>query len=344
MTACIDGAAARWAAPRLPAWTSSTPATSCSDSHATQPSSSRAVRPRGWMRLTSDEASHGGLPACLPACLLRDAPACVSVYSGVAGCVGESAAVCVRARTQALRFQPTGVREAWLQSRELSQFSADELLARQLNSGTFVNEHLQPSSYRFSGRTGLGTPLRMDMVGKVESITVDMRRIATEHCKRLREEDARRCAASPAEATCASRPACPLDAVAAAVGKLWQNRHPDLEARSGALLSRRGLQRFCLSEVYQADAELYGYDCLDRPANAEAKAKAEPGPAPEIEAAGAAEQRGWPVAAAAEVESGMGPVPPSRRDSAFAGAFAGLGGSSRSRAGADMPEHRAGAS
>lgn len=258
-----------------------------------------------------------------------------------AGCFGESAAGCVRPLTQALRFQPTGVREAWLQSGELSQFSADELLARQLNSGTFVNEHLQPSSYRFSGRTGLGTPVRMDLVGKVESITVDTRRIAAEHCSRLREEDARRCATSPSEATCASRPACPLDGVAAAVGHLWQNRHPDLGARS--VLSRRGLQRFCLSEVYQADAERYGYDCLDRPANAEAEAKAEPGPAPEIEAAGAPEQRGWPIAAAAEVESGMGPLPPSRRESAFGGAFAGWG-MGASSAGAQMPERWAGAS
>ena len=270
------------------------------------------------------------------------------IHSGVAACFGEPAAGCVRPRTQALRFPPTGVREAWLQSRELSQFSADELLARQLNSGTFVNEHLQPSSYRFSGRTGLGAPLRMDLVGKVESITVDMHRIAAEHCSRLREEDAHRCTAAPSEAACASRPACPLDAVAAAVGQLWQNRHPDLEARSGAALSRRGLQRFCLSEVYQADAELYGYDCLDRPANAEAKAKVvEPGPAPEIEAAaGAAEQRGWPVAAVAEVESGMGPLPPSRRDSAFGGAFAGVGQGARSAAGAqeEMPERWAGAS
>ena len=279
------------------------------------------------------------LPA-LPAC--SGSLQCVLVCMlNAAGCFGESAAGCVRPLTQALRFLPTGVREAWLQSGELSQFSADELLARQLDSGTFVNEHLQPSSYRFSGRTGLGTPVRMDLVGKVESIAVDTRRIAAEHCSRLREEDARRCATSPSEATCASRPACPLDGVAAAVGHLWQNRHPDLGARS--VLSRRGLQRFCLSEVYQADAERYGYDCLDRPAIAEAKAKVEPGPAPEIEAAGAPEQRGWPIAAAAEVESGMGPLPPSRRESAFGGAFAGWG-MGASSAGAQMPERWAGAS
>ena len=211
-----------------------------------------------------------------------------------------------------------------MQSRELSQFSADELLARQLNSGTFVNEHLQPSSYRFSGRTGLGTPVRMDLVGKVESITADMRRIAAAHCSRLRQEDCSRlrqedCSRLPP-------PVCPLDPVAAAVGQLWQNRHPDLGERS--VLSARGLQRFCLSEVYQADAELYGYDCLDRPpSNAAARVKAEPAPAPEVEAEGAAEQGGWPITAApaGEVESGMGPEPPGRRDSAFAGAFAGWG-------------------
>lgn len=212
------------------------------------------------------------------------------------------------------------MREAWAQSRELGRFSADELLARQLDTGTFVNEHLQPSSYRFSGRTGLGEPLRMDFIGKVESITGDMRRIAGEHCNRLREEATRRCTDSSSEAACASRPACPLDAVAAAVGKRMQNRHPDSEARS--VLSRRGLRRFCFSEVYKADAELYGYNCLDRPANEKPKVQA--GQKPETKVAGAAD----------EVESGMGPLPPSRRDSAFGGAFAGLG----SGAGTEMPE------
>ena len=269
------------------------------------------------------------LPARLPTCsgVPWVAPAWLTICSSAAGCLPWASwrqAACGRAHAYALRFLPTGVREAWLQSRELSQFSADELLARQLNSGTFVNEHLQPSSYRFSGRTGLGTPVRMDLVGKVESITADMRRIAAAHCSRLRQEDCSRlrqedCSRLPP-------PVCPLDPVAAAVGQLWQNRHPDLGERS--VLSARGLQRFCLSEVYQADAELYGYDCLDRPpSNAAARVKAEPAPAPEVEAEGAAEQGGWPITAApaGEVESGMGPEPPGRRDSAFAGAFAGWG-------------------
>ena len=88
------------------------------------------------------------------------------------------------ARHPVAKFE-SGVQQAWLQSEELKRFSADELLAQQLQSGFFLNEHLQPSHYRFSGLTHLGTPVQMDFVGKVEAMEEDMQRAARTHCRRV---------------------------------------------------------------------------------------------------------------------------------------------------------------
>ena len=309
--ALIVGAAAHWAARPVPVSTSGTPATSCLDLPVTPPSSLRAARPQLDGSLPTVAPHTWARPRSLPQ-RIWDAPFRFNYAGWAPAAPGQADASC--------SFQPTGVREAWAQSRELGRYSADELLARQLNSGTFVNEHLQPSSYRFSGLTGLGQPLRIDFVGKVESITDDMRNIAGEHCSRRGEEATRRCADSSTQAACASlsRPACPLSAVAAAVGERMQNRHLDPEARS--VLSPSGLRRLCSSEVYKSDAELYGYTCLDRPPNRQAKPKEEAALGQETEVTGQSERP-----ATAEVESAMGPLPPRRRDSAFGGAFACFG-------------------
>ena len=91
----------------------------------------------------------------------------------------------------------------------------------------------------------------MDLVGKVESITADMRRIAAAHCSRLRQEDCSRL--RQADCSRLPPPVCPLDPVAAAVGQLWQNRHPDLGERS--VLSARGLpQAASLPRVFLAES------------------------------------------------------------------------------------------
>ena len=199
------------------------------------------------------------------------------------------------ARHPVAKFE-SGVQQAWLQSEELKRFSADELLAQQLQSGFFLNEHLQPSHYRFSGLTHLGTPVQMDFVGKVEAMEEDMQRAARTHCRRRKKEAQRKCLSFASHEDCFSqaKPSCQLWEIANAIGLSLQNHH---EPDSRSVLSEDGLRQLCSSEFYKTDADMYGYNCLERPITrqgvlevekarleADAKAKAEAEAQAEVQA------------------------------------------------------------
>ena len=184
------------------------------------------------------------------------------------------------ARHPVAKFE-SGVQQAWLQSEELQELSADEMLAKQLESKArhcyaeppgvqgclqrllsaltsssliaqfFLNEHLQPSNYRFSGLTRLGTPLRMDFVGKVEAIASDMRRAARAHCHRRKQEAGEECKTLTRKDKCAGLEptSCPLYDIANAVGNEVQN-HRSTNSRS------------VLSSVSAATLELWTADSV----------------------------------------------------------------------------------
>ena len=77
----------------------------------------------------------------------------------------------------------SGVRQAWVQNSELANFSADELLTMQLSSspGKWVNEHLQPSTWRLTGNLkqddGQGLLPKIpsyNFIGAIETIARDI--------------------------------------------------------------------------------------------------------------------------------------------------------------------------
>jgi len=68
----------------------------------------------------------------------------------------------------------SGVRQAWLEDPSLRILSADEILDAQLARplGSWVNEHLQPSSWRLSGYND-GQPVHLDFIGSTETLDED---------------------------------------------------------------------------------------------------------------------------------------------------------------------------
>ena len=154
------------------------------------------------------------------------------------------------ARHPAIKFE-SGVRQAWFQRPPWQNFSADQLLAMQLNSTHYLNEHLQPTSYRFAGLTSLGKPMHIDYIGHTERAAEDMRRISAMHCATLGDKYRR------SHATMR----CPLEGLVTAIGEAGANSR---EADPRSRLSFWGLHIFCNSELYRRDSEVYGYECMKR--------------------------------------------------------------------------------
>jgi len=81
----------------------------------------------------------------------------------------------------------SGVRQAWFQDEKLKPFTADELLDLQLSKQNFINEHLEPSSFRFNNVVGKQgeTLLDFDFIGATETFEKDFtevaRRLETHH-------------------------------------------------------------------------------------------------------------------------------------------------------------------
>jgi len=129
----------------------------------------------------------------------------------------------------------SGVRQAWAQDGRLKHLTADELLDRQLqlwaSEHEWVNEHLQPSSWRLSAYNG-GAPVHLDFVGKLESITEQWAEVVTHF-------------------TNVSMPAMrKLKRVTKA-----NSRGADPRSR----LSASSVARMCSSELYGSEWECFGY-------------------------------------------------------------------------------------
>lgn len=74
-----------------------------------------------------------------------------------------------------IRKFESGVRQTWLSRLHSRKHTADEMLAQQIGRPfvedyRWVNEHLQPSSYRLTNRMGDGQLLRVDYIIKLEKI------------------------------------------------------------------------------------------------------------------------------------------------------------------------------
>jgi len=63
-----------------------------------------------------------------------------------------------------------GVQQAWIQNPTLNNMTADDMLLAQLSLplGSWVDDHLQPSSFGLSAMSAAGTPVQLDFVGKLE--------------------------------------------------------------------------------------------------------------------------------------------------------------------------------
>jgi len=143
-------------------------------------------------------------------------------------------------RHPARKFE-SGVRQAWFQDGRLGSLSADQLLERQLASNFWLNEHLQPTWYRFSCYH-----LNMSFVGRTEEMAHSIDRLLDAYC--------------PSIGQAAWLNACPLHILRALRTDVENSRAPV----ERSVLSDKSLRLFCSSEFYGKDAHIYGYVCKER--------------------------------------------------------------------------------
>lgn len=151
----------------------------------------------------------------------------------------------------------SGVRQAWSQSvglqtssadtilaRQLASFSADTILTRQLASynhaGTvpWVNEHLQPSTWRLSGRIGGGLSADMNFIGTLETLANDWPEIVKNFANLDNDEAIK--LLKPLEQDHSS------------------GRFVGPTGKS-SLLSDKGIRRMCASDLYGSEWRCLGY-------------------------------------------------------------------------------------
>ena len=163
----------------------------------------------------------------------------------------------------------SGVRQAWYQSQteplSLGNLTADELLDKQLDdfehspdtnsrgSGPWINEHLQPNTYRLTGFTHEQTkPVRLDFVGLLEDFDAELGRAADLYDSTTASNTP--CAAAHAAKTSnASNTGGParcgvrllFDHLRGASGK--SNSRAEVKASE---LSERGVAKLCASDLY----------------------------------------------------------------------------------------------
>ena len=125
--------------------------------------------------------------------------------------------------------------------------------------------------------------MKMDFVGKMESIEDDMRRLSKVFCARPQsclcdradaasctpgKDDGSRCwveccTAVHPRLSAQSAGRCAFDDMATKINDGFLKNSREEDPRS--ILTDVGLRRFCTSEVYRHDSDAYGYDCMDRP-------------------------------------------------------------------------------
>ena len=143
----------------------------------------------------------------------------------------------------------SGVRQAWSQSSHLRGLSADALLQKQLSGSSedelsnersiiWINEHLQPSSWRLSGRIRGNQNLNLTFIGALETIVADWPEIV----KRFVNLDHKQSASllEPLELEHSS------------------SRFVNSKGKS-SLLSDDGIRQMCNSELYGSEWRCLGY-------------------------------------------------------------------------------------
>ena len=126
----------------------------------------------------------------------------------------------------------SGVRQAWFQNPDkFSGKDADTMLRDILAGKGWANEHLQPSSYRLSGRTRDDLPVQLHFIGRLESIVHDWTSLLQSWAPEFLEK---------------SLPA--------------MSEHVNSRDREvGSMLSPEMVCAFCKSELFGHDVALFDY-------------------------------------------------------------------------------------
>lgn len=155
------------------------------------------------------------------------------------------------ARDPVAKFE-SGVRQAWVQNKELANLTADELLDKQLSmpSGAFLNEHLQPTTFHLSGwaklkQAGRGSwrasgwsargygAMSVDFIGALESFDEDWQDVVDRFSGLSKQQKYH------------------------LLQTQFSNSRHDVEGRSR--LSDAAVRRMCRSETYGDEWRCLGY-------------------------------------------------------------------------------------
>lgn len=150
----------------------------------------------------------------------------------------------------------SGVRQAWFHDGSLTNITADDMLDMVLGDGTlpkysepvkncgkthnleygWVNEHLQPSSWRITGETNDRKHLQMTFIGKLEHMNRDWNELLTRVLIDKEEEYL-----------------IPL-----LEEKMWVKNAREKDPRS--ILSKESIRKMCKSERYKREWACFQYD------------------------------------------------------------------------------------
>ena len=148
-----------------------------------------------------------------------------------------------------IRKFESGVHQAKFENPQLRHFSADELLARQLQSpaGRWVNEHFMPSSCRLKVRAANGVA-HLNFTAKLETAAEDIRMFVP----RLKSSIQRSFFAELASAL--------RENVTLSSAQLDEKNPLLVPYQMNNKLSRDGVERFANSSIFGRDFDLYCYE------------------------------------------------------------------------------------
>jgi hypothetical protein len=131
---------------------------------------------------------------------------------------------------------------------KLNHYTMDDIMDLQIKRGhhSWVNEHVQPSTWRIGARAGAkarGGSIQVDFIGTVENFDADFERIVSQF-KNISSEQSKLLLAHYS---------------ANAVKKKPKPPPADLDSTAHAHLSPLGIQRMCKSEVYGDEWRCMGY-------------------------------------------------------------------------------------
>lgn len=128
----------------------------------------------------------------------------------------------------------SGVREARVQDKTLEGLTADEILDMQIRQTTWLNEHLQPSSYRLGAFSSDGVRVVYDFVGALETLRSDWPVIVANF-----------------EGVTRSQKSTLLD-------HDYERQRASTQT-NGSKLSVEGIRRMCSSDMYRHEWGCFGY-------------------------------------------------------------------------------------